>query len=179
VSADLADPAGFVDDLLALGAGLEAPGVLLATHDEALSAVGPREDELASLFRRPWSGWPTMERVLDKSHQHAVARSIGFPVPETREPTDEADLVAAARSLRFPVILKPRNLQHWLPSFDNCPQTPPGSEAQSGCRFPIGNRGEPHGCGVPPPRRGESISDRDPIASSSRSSGTPATGATT
>jgi D-aspartate ligase len=105
----LSDPSGFVDDLLALGAGLKAPGVLLATHDEALSAVGPREDELAGRFRRPWSDWATMERVLDKSHQHAVARSIGFPVPETREPADEADLVAAARSLRFPLILKPRS----------------------------------------------------------------------
>jgi predicted ATP-grasp superfamily ATP-dependent carboligase len=45
--------------------------------------------------------------ILDKRHQHEVARSIGFPVPATIEPKDEADVAAASRELRFPVVLKP------------------------------------------------------------------------
>jgi len=104
----LSEPERFMDDLLALGDGAGADGVLFATHDEAIAAIGPREAELRERFRRPWSPWATMERVMDKGHQHAAAREIGFPVPATIEPADEGDLDAAAAQLRFPVILKPR-----------------------------------------------------------------------
>jgi D-aspartate ligase len=104
----LDDPGGFVDDLMALGAELPAPGVLFPTHDEALTAVGEHEDRVATAFRRPWSPWSVVSRIVDKAHQHAVARSIGFPVPATLEPRDAGDLEQAARELRFPVILKPR-----------------------------------------------------------------------
>lgn len=101
-------PDRFVADLLAIGREAEG-GVLFATHDEALAAIGPREAELDAVLRRPWSPWPTLAPAMDKAHQHAVARSIGFPVPRTVEPQDERDVEAAARELRFPVILKPRD----------------------------------------------------------------------
>ncbi len=104
----LSDPEGFVEDVLALGARLPAKGVLFATHDEAISALGPHEDRVAELFHRPWSPWERMERTMDKSGQHAAARAIGFPVPLTVEPTGDDDIVAAAGELRYPVILKPR-----------------------------------------------------------------------
>ncbi len=39
----LAEPDRFVDDLLALGRGAAAGGVLFPTHDEAIAAIGPRE----------------------------------------------------------------------------------------------------------------------------------------
>lgn len=105
----LVDPARFVDDLEALGRSLPEKSVLFATHDEALEAIGPHEARLAQWFHIPWSPWATLERILDKGHQHATARSIGFPVPETVEPRDESDVRAAAAELRFPMILKPRN----------------------------------------------------------------------
>jgi D-aspartate ligase len=109
VTADpLAEPDRFVDDLLAIGRGDGAGGVLFPTHDEAIAAIGPREAEVDALLRRPWSPWATMEAILDKEHQHEVARGIGFPVPATVTPEDEADIAAIAGELRFPVILKPR-----------------------------------------------------------------------
>lgn len=104
----LAEPEAFIDDLLALGRGEGAGGVLFATHDEAIAAIGPREAEVDALLRRPWSPWAAMSRIIDKGHQHATARSIGFPVPATVTPDGEADVVALASGLRFPVILKPR-----------------------------------------------------------------------
>jgi predicted ATP-grasp superfamily ATP-dependent carboligase len=110
VTADpLTDPDRFVDDLVALGRTLPARGVLYATHDEALSAMGPREELLAPWFHRPWSPWRALASVLDKRRQHMAAREIGFPVPASVEPDDEGDVVAAARELRFPVVVKPRN----------------------------------------------------------------------
>lgn len=104
----LAEPARFVDDLLALGAGAAAGGVLFATHDEAIAAIGPREAEIDAVFRRPWSPWSAIRDIMDKGHQHAVARAAGFPVPATVTPEDDADVVALAGELRFPMILKPR-----------------------------------------------------------------------
>ncbi|MDX6646301.1 MAG: D-aspartate ligase [Miltoncostaeaceae bacterium] len=104
----LTEPDAFVDGLAELGRTLPARGVLFATHDEALAAIGPQEDRLAAWFARPWSPWPTLERVLDKGVQQDAARRIGFPVPATVDPRDGADLAAVARELRFPVILKPR-----------------------------------------------------------------------
>jgi predicted ATP-grasp superfamily ATP-dependent carboligase len=103
----LAEPERFRADLIAL-ARTEGGGVLFPTHDEAVAALGPHETELEGIVARPWSPWATMSAIIDKGHQHEVARSIGFPVPATVTPGAEADIVALARDLRFPVILKPR-----------------------------------------------------------------------
>jgi len=105
----LAEPGRFIDDLLALGRGAGAGGVLFPTHDEAIATIGPREAEVDAVLRRPWSRWDVMSAIIDKGHQHATARRIGFPVPATIEPDgDEADIVGAAEGLRYPVVLKPR-----------------------------------------------------------------------
>lgn len=103
----LTEPERFLADLTAL-ARREGGGVLFPTHDEAVAAIGPHEAEIETLLRRPWSPWETMSALIDKGHQHEVARRIGFPVPATVTPDDDADIVALARDLRFPVILKPR-----------------------------------------------------------------------
>lgn len=109
VASPLREPERFADDLLALGRGRGRGGVLFATHDEALTALGPRQDEVDAAFRRPWTPWPRLGDVMDKDHQHEVARSIGFPVPATVVPGDGDDVVEAAGGLRFPVVIKPRN----------------------------------------------------------------------
>lgn len=105
----LADPDGFVDDLLRLGRSHGEPPVLFATHDEALAAIGPREAEVDEVFRRPWNDWAQMQVTMDKSGQHAAAKRIGFPVPATVVPGENDDPVAAVENagLRYPVILKP------------------------------------------------------------------------
>lgn len=104
----LGEPERFVEDLLAIGRGPGAGGVLFATHDEAIAAIGPREAEVDALMRRPWSPWGRMSAIIDKGEQHAAARRIGFPVPATVTPGDDADVAALAGELRFPVVLKPR-----------------------------------------------------------------------
>ncbi len=109
VASPLDEPGRFVNDLLELGRGPARGGVLFPTHDEAIAALGPRQAEVEALFRRPWTPWPAVDAIMDKEHQHAVARAAGFPVPATVTPRDEGDLEAVARELRFPVVLKPRN----------------------------------------------------------------------
>ncbi len=104
----LAQPERFRADLLALARGEGARGVLFPTHDEAIAAIGPHESDFAGALTLPWSPWATMSAIIDKGHQHETARRIGFPVPATVTPGDDADIAALARDLRFPVILKPR-----------------------------------------------------------------------
>lgn len=106
----LTEPERFIEDLLALGRGRGAGGVLFPTHDEAIATIGPHEAEVDAVLRRPWSPWEVMRRIIDKGHQHATARRIGFPVPATVEPGEGDDVVAAAADagLRYPVVLKPR-----------------------------------------------------------------------
>ena len=101
------EPERFVDALIDLGTRLPAAGVLFATHDEALAAIGPRESEVGAGFIRPWSRWDRMRDALAKDAQQAAAARIGFPVPRTMTPEDEGDLEVVARELRFPVVLKP------------------------------------------------------------------------
>ena len=98
----LTEPDRFADDLLELGRGAAPGGVLFATHDEAVSALGPRQAEIDELLRRPWTPWPDVDAVMDKDHQHAVARASGFPVPATVTPRDEGDLEAAAARAALP-----------------------------------------------------------------------------
>lgn len=102
------DPTAFVHELEVLGRSLATRAVLFPTHDEAIEAMGPHEERLRTWFHLPWSPWHHLAPYLDKSAQHAAARRIGFPVPATVEPDDEADLRAAMGELRFPVVLKPR-----------------------------------------------------------------------
>lgn len=109
VANPLTEPERFADELIALGRGRARGGVLFPTHDEAIAALGPRQDEVDEVLRRPWTPWPGVDAIMDKEHQHAVARGIGFPVPRTVTPDGEADLAAIARELRFPMVLKPRN----------------------------------------------------------------------
>lgn len=106
----LTEPERFVADLVALGRRLPAKGVLFATHDEALATIAPHEEMLSEWFHRPWSPWDRMRVTIDKGGQHAAARRIGFPVPGTVDPPEDADPVAAVEEagLRYPVILKPR-----------------------------------------------------------------------
>ena len=102
------DPAGFIADLETLGRSLPAPGVLFPTHDEAVEVIGPHVARLSEWFRMPWSPWSHLQPYIDKAGQHAAAHRIGFPVPLTVEPADEADVRAAIPDMRFPVVLKPR-----------------------------------------------------------------------
>jgi predicted ATP-grasp superfamily ATP-dependent carboligase len=102
------DAAGFVEHLEVLGRSLAARGVLFPTHDEAIEVIGPHEERLSEWFDMPWSPWTHLQPYIDKAAQHAAARRIGFPVPLTVEPDDEADLRAAIPGMRFPVVLKPR-----------------------------------------------------------------------
>jgi len=104
----VSDPDGFISELEVLGRSLATRGVLFPTHDEAIEAIGPHEQRLSEWFDMPWTPWERLRPYIDKASQHAAARRIGFPVPQTIDPEGLDDVRAAAGDMRFPVVLKPR-----------------------------------------------------------------------
>jgi predicted ATP-grasp superfamily ATP-dependent carboligase len=103
----VADEDGFIASLAELGARLDGPVPVFATHDEHVNAVVRRADEIGPAYRLPWPDWPTLEAIQSKRHQLEAAMACGVPVPETRHPRSAAEAVAAAGELGYPVFLKP------------------------------------------------------------------------
>ncbi len=103
----VADEEGFVRAMAELGAALDGPTPVFATHDEHLNALARNQAELPPALRLACPDWATLERIQRKRHQLDQAIACGVPVPETRHPRSAGEALAAARELGFPVLLKP------------------------------------------------------------------------
>lgn len=101
------DEDGFVAVLARLGATLEAPVPVFATHDEHVNAIARRTAELGAAYRPCSPPWEVLERIQSKRHQLEVAIACGVPTPETRHPASAAEALAGARQLGYPVMVKP------------------------------------------------------------------------
>src|SRR5690242_12648375 len=103
----VADEEGFVRAMAELGAALDDPTPVFATHDEHLNALARNQADLPPALRLACPDWATLERIQRKRHQLDQAIACGVPVPETRHPRSAGEALAAARELGFPVLLKP------------------------------------------------------------------------
>jgi D-aspartate ligase len=103
----VADEDGFVAALARLGAMLEAPVPVFATHDGHVNLIARRSADLGPAYRPCSPPWPVLERIQRKRHQLEVAVSCGVPIPETRHPRSATEARAAADELGYPVMVKP------------------------------------------------------------------------
>jgi predicted ATP-grasp superfamily ATP-dependent carboligase len=71
--------------------------------------LAERRERLAGFVRLPIADAAATQRVDDKAFVTAFAAAHGIACPETRVPSGLDDLAAAARELRFPVLVKPRH----------------------------------------------------------------------
>lgn len=101
------DEEGFVETLAALGAALSRPAPIFPTHDEQLNAIARAEGTLGRHFLFPFPRWELLERIQSKRFQLEQAAAAGVPVPRTFHPRSGAEALAAARELRYPVLVKP------------------------------------------------------------------------
>jgi predicted ATP-grasp superfamily ATP-dependent carboligase len=101
------DEDGFVACLAKLGASLEQPAPLFATHDAGLNAVARHQDELGERFLFPFPDRETMERIQSKRTQLEAAEAAGVDIPRTAHPRSAMEALAAAREIGFPVLVKP------------------------------------------------------------------------
>src|SRR5205085_12199827 len=98
--------AEFVDCLLEVGEGLDAPGVLFPTNDDWLLAVLRHRRRLEKRFLLPVSDLETVERIANKVLLYREARRLGIAIPTTHEVT-EATWERVRDEASYPLILKP------------------------------------------------------------------------
>ncbi len=97
----------FLDLLLQIGAA--NPGqVLLPTSDETAWLYARNAAALEKYFRLHQPPIETIERILDKKMLSDAATEAGLCVLPTWEPRGYSDVVAAAPTLPYPILIKPR-----------------------------------------------------------------------
>lgn len=102
----MVDEDGFVDALV-LRARELGGAVLIPASDESAVAVSRHLQRLADLYRVAAPPWEVTERFIDKSKTYALAEAAGVPAPRTVLPGSEEELLEAAGSIGYPVLLKP------------------------------------------------------------------------
>lgn len=106
VAADLSG-VGLIQALARIGEDLEEPAVLLPCTDLSVVLISRWREQLAPWFEVALPRHEIVEMLVDKARFYTYAAQAGLPVPATfflRSPDDAA---RAARSLRFPCIVKP------------------------------------------------------------------------
>lgn len=83
------------------------PAVLFATADPHCIWVARQAERLHRSFRFLLPSAETVERIINKREQYAVAEAAGVKIPKTFYPESVADVERLADTLSYPVILKP------------------------------------------------------------------------
>lgn len=89
--------------------GRANPGhVLYPTSDNLAWLIAANERTLAACFRLFTPAIEALVQLLDKERMGRAALAAGLEVPEAWYPQDGAEVERLARSLRYPVFVKPR-----------------------------------------------------------------------
>src|SRR5262249_11806589 len=82
--------------------------MLVPMTDETTLLVAEILPEIGSQVRVPLPGAECVQRVQDKGEVLRVAKSLGIGCPETFALEHKSDLEAIAKTVRYPVVIKPR-----------------------------------------------------------------------
>jgi predicted ATP-grasp superfamily ATP-dependent carboligase len=97
----------FVDALLELGPQLEEQAALFPCTDLTVLTISRHRDRLAPWYRIALPDHDVVEQLMDKDSFLRHAQDTGLPIPSTVFLDDRADAERAARTLAFPVVIKP------------------------------------------------------------------------
>jgi hypothetical protein len=92
--------------------------LVIPVTDECIHPLAHARERFAGLTRLAIAPDRALATVTDKRATVALARELGVPVPETRVATTLAAARAAARELRFPLVVKPAVSRRYLPEHD-------------------------------------------------------------
>ncbi|SDC38717.1 Predicted ATP-dependent carboligase, ATP-grasp superfamily [Geodermatophilus telluris] len=99
--------APLVDALVELGPELDGPAALFPCTDVSVLLVSRHRDRLAPWYRIALPDHDVVELLMDKSTFLRHAQATGLPIPGTAFLDDRGDAEEAARTLTFPVVVKP------------------------------------------------------------------------
>lgn len=90
--------------------GLAHPGhVLFPASDELAWVFAVHADELDASFLRYGPGRDSITSILDKWRLTLACRKVGIDTPATYCPQNDEEVLALARELAIPVMIKPRS----------------------------------------------------------------------
>jgi len=90
------------------------PRVLLPASDDTAYFLGRHREALSAAYRVVAPSAESIETIIDKQRQYAVARRAGIPIPETHFPGDAAEVEALAERLtHYPYVIKPNVAHRW------------------------------------------------------------------
>ena len=102
-----AKPQVWLDTLDVAASSFKAPPTLFIVSDAHCAFVSRNAERLRPGFRFLLPDEETVNQILDKRQQYAVAEAAGLRVPATLYPDDADDLARWAAKIDYPVILKP------------------------------------------------------------------------
>lgn len=103
----LRDPQGFAEYLLDY-LTRHPQDCLIPVKEESLDVIMIHRAEFERLTRLPFPATSVFQICRDKNKTMALAEKLGIPHPKTVLPTSLDQVVVLAKSLSFPVVIKPR-----------------------------------------------------------------------
>jgi predicted ATP-grasp superfamily ATP-dependent carboligase len=100
-------PETWIEALRFVGARLTEPGVLMSTGDADTLLVSRHQEDLRPSFRFAVPARATVEQIVNKRLQYAVAQEAGIPIPATYFPESVEEVRELAAELPYPCLLKP------------------------------------------------------------------------
>jgi D-aspartate ligase len=101
-----AETVEFLKELSRRLGSIERP-LLLTLADWAAIFIERQADALADAYVFPRAPLPVIERLADKWGMAALALEVGIPTPRTILPSTHEEALDFARSVGFPLVLKP------------------------------------------------------------------------
>jgi len=105
-SLDRNPEADSVEAFLEFGRRIGGRPVLLAPDDRTGDFLADHAEALATVFRFPDQPTGLARALSSKKELDGLCRRYGIPTPEARFPTSRVELLDAAETLKFPVVLK-------------------------------------------------------------------------
>ena len=101
------DTQQFLDRLIAIGE-MDPGQILIPTSDETTWLYANYADKLATVFRLALPSVSVIRRILDKSLLAEAASKAGIGFLPNWDPVDADELNTLARTLPYPMLIKPR-----------------------------------------------------------------------
>jgi len=112
-----AEPERVLELLLAEGARLDRPAVLLPASDAFVRLMSRHRAELQRWFLFALPPPSVVEGLADKWLQHQMAVRAGIPCPRTFHPGSMAEVARIKDQIDYPAFLKPCVSHLWAPIF--------------------------------------------------------------
>ncbi|RJQ84717.1 MAG: hypothetical protein C4519_04470 [Desulfobacteraceae bacterium] len=92
--------------LIDVGKSMPAAAILIPTSDELSEFVAENRASLKPYFLFPDNSIDLVRGLASKKEMFGIASQVGVPTPQTLFPRNLADVIAYAKRIEFPVMLK-------------------------------------------------------------------------